>query len=178
MLRVHTWRANAVLHALDLLAGVPPGSRRERTISGILDEVVHGFQAEARLAGVSLRTELRGDLASSEFNEEDLRAVLASALLASLPIAERAAERTLTLRISSAAGGAVAFDILLPGVALPRYLAAHFFDVELADDRPGGHPASIGALAARMFAARHNGTAAFEPFERGYRLTITLPRKS
>lgn len=179
LLKAHAWRATALLQALDLIADAPVStSRRERALASVVEQVVDAFGAEMRLARIDVRTEVRDDLSTSGLNEDQLRAGLSGALLAMIPFAQQSPGHAVIVKTSSPVAGSVALDVVLPGASVARWIAAHFFDADFLQDRPGGYEAAIGAQAARTLAERHNGTAKFEPFERGCRLTITVPRRS
>ncbi len=178
MLKAHTWRSTVMVQALALIEGVPPPPRRERTIAAIVEEVVDGFAAETSLAGITVRVEARDDLSTSGLNDEEVKAGLAVAVVAMLPLAEQSAARALVVRTASASAGAVALEIGVPGASLPRSIAAAFFDPELVAGRPGGHAAAIAAQAVKALADRHAGTAAIDAADRAWRLTITLARRS
>ncbi len=178
LLKAHVWRATMLVRALDLIADVPVASPRERSLAGIVDEVLEGFGPEARLAGISIRAETREDLSSSGLSTEHLLPGIAGGLLATIALAAQTTNPTIIVKSSSPAAGAVALDIGLPDVAMAQRLIARFFDPELASERPGGQAAAIGALATQALANRHGGTVAFEAFDWGCRLRILMTRRS
>lgn len=174
----HTWRAARLVDALDLIAGASFASERERAISTLVDEVIDGFAAECRLNDITLRAHIREDLSSSGLNGRELVAGLSGALLATLPIVERSVRPTVVLKASNSASGALALELTQSDAAVSDALARRFFDDDPAADRPGGHAAVAGAMAAKALAERNGGTASFEAVNNGSRLTLVLGRRS
>ena len=179
LIKAHAWRAARLGDALDLISNVPPPPSRDRALSGIVDEIVEGFEPEGRLNDFTLRAHVRDDLSSSGLNAHEVLAGLSGALLASLPLVEQAVRPAVLVRASAGGSGSIIFEIVQTSAPVSAGLAAHFFDDEAAPLRPGGYPALAGALAAKALAERYAGTAAFEPVPNGgSTLRLVLARRS
>jgi hypothetical protein len=174
LMKAHAWRAARLSGALEAIANATPRPARDRTLAAIIDDVVAGFAAEARLSGVVLRAESRDGLSTSGINDGQLMEALAGAVIAVLPLVERAARPTVVIQSSSPGPGCIALDVIQADAPVASHLARHFFDSDLAADRPGGHEAAVGAMAAKSVAERYGGRATLDAIEHGSRLTLTL----
>jgi light-regulated signal transduction histidine kinase (bacteriophytochrome) len=175
LIRAHAWRAARMLDAVDMVAGTP-FALRERAVSTVLDELIDGFAAESRMAGVVIRADVSSERASARVNAPELIAGLSGALLATLPLVEQASHPVISILVSATDEAGLVAEVSQFSHAIAPSLAERFFDGD-ARDRPGGHVAAVGALAVRALAERHAGKATFEGTDRGSRLSITLRTK-
>jgi ParB-like nuclease domain len=159
LLKTHAWRAARLLDALDLIANICERPSRGRSLASIVDQVIDGFGPECRLSGVTLRAQI--DNAPAVFlNDYPVFAGLSGAVLAMLPLVERAEAPIITLKVSTAVDS-VLVEIIQTAVPVPAGLAARFF-TDTSSDRAGGWSAVTGAMAVKALAERHGGTATFE----------------
>ena len=159
LLKTHAWRAARLLDALDLIANICERPSRGRSLASIVDQVIDGFGPECRLSGVTLRAQI--DSAPAVFlNDYPVFAGLSGAVLAMLPLVERAEAPIITLKVSTAVDSVVV-EIIQTSVPVPAGLAARFF-ADTSSDRAGGWSAVTGAMAVKALAERHGGTATFE----------------
>jgi hypothetical protein len=174
LLKAHAWRASQLLDARNLIAGVPSTPPRERSLAGVLDEVIEGFASESRLSGITLRAEVQEPVSSAGLHDRQLVTGITGALLAVLPLVGEAARPTIVIRAANASGNEAVIDVVQNSAAVASRIAEHFFD----SDQAGDDAAAIGALAAKAVAEGHGGHAIFEPLPHGSRLAIILKRRS
>ncbi len=174
LLRAHAWRAARLIDARNLIVGGRWTPARERPLASILDEVVEGFATECRLSGVAIRTDVREPLSSGGLHDAQLAAGVSGALLAVLPLVERAVRPSIVVKASSGGSREVVVELLQNCAPVAPHVANRFFDGDPhADDS-----ATIGARAARALADAHDGEATFEALPHGSRLAIVMKRRS
>ena len=184
LLEAHAWRAAQLLAAADLTAtssaAANAGSAHmaERALATIVDEVMDGFGPETRLGGILLRSDIREALSSSGLNHRQLMSGLIGALLATLPLVERAVRPTVTIRASSTGAAGVLLEIIQADVFVEPRVVKQFFQEDPSIDRPGGYAATLGALVAKAVAELHGGNATFEALDHGSRFTMLVLRRS
>lgn len=173
LIKAHAWRTARLIDALNLVSnGLFEG--RARALPMLIEEVIEGFAPESRLTGIVMRSEAVERLPVMAINGGELIAGLAGALLATLPLVERANRPTITVRASTTDRGALALDVIQTDAPVPPRLPDHFFDEHPPVDRPGGDVAALGAKAAQALARRYGGTAAFTAAETGSCLSMLL----
>jgi hypothetical protein len=177
MLKAQAWRAGRLIAAVDLIASEPMPVRRERLLASIVDEVIEGFEPECRLSGVTIRVDAIETQSSKGINGAQLGAGLAGALLATIPLVERASRPTISIRVANRGTAGVAIELSQTDAAIAPSLVDRFFDGVASVDRPGGYAAALGALAAKALADAHGGEATFEAIEGGSRLVMLLTRR-
>jgi hypothetical protein len=164
LVKTHAWRASRLLDALDLIANTCEHPSRGRSLPGIVDQVIEGFGPECRLSGVTLRAQI--DNAPAVFlNDYQVFAGLSGAVLAMLPLVERAEAPIITLKVSTALDS-VLVEIIQTSVPVPAGPPGWFF-ADTSGDRAGGWSAAAGAMALKALAERHGGTATFETIAQG-----------
>ena len=183
LVKAHAWRAGQLLAAVEALtpsvtSSARPGSQTERALATIVDEVIDGFAAEARLGGFMLRADIREALSSSGLNHRQLLTGLIGAVTATLPLVEQAARPTVTIKASSAGAAGVLFEVIQADAPVDPRLVKHFFRDDPSIDRPGGYAATLGALVVKAVAEQHNGDVTFEALDQGSRLTMRVLRRS
>ena len=161
LVKAHAWRAARLNDILNVLADAPVRPRRRRSLSSVVVQVVEGFAAECRMTGVTFDCQITEATSSVQVNDDNLLVGLTGAVCAMLPLAEKLARPTLSVKLTVTPAGAVSLDTMLASAAIPATLAARFFDAG-AHDRPGGWCAIAGARAAKAVAERQGGAATFD----------------
>jgi hypothetical protein len=177
LVRAHAWRAARLIDALAVIAGQAFPVGRDRALASIADEVIDGFGPECRLNGVTLCAQIREEVSSSGLNDREILAGLCGAVIAVLPLVERAVRPTIVIKAANLPNGALGLELTQTDASVPERAARAFFD-DGDSVRPGGPAAQAGAMAARALAGRHGGAAAFEAIANGSRLTLSLTRRS
>lgn len=180
LVRAHAWRAARLIDTLDLAAGTPFPVRRQRALASIVDEVIDGFAPECAANGVVLRAQMRDDVSTSGLNDRELFAALSAAVIAMLPLVERAVRPTIVVKASNTPSGALVLAVSQSDAPVSDRVARAFFDQpDTAMSQPApGHAAAAAARAVRAVAERHGGSASFDAAASGAVLTITLGRRS
>jgi hypothetical protein len=175
LIKAHVWRASRLLDVIDRLTGMPAPPAALQPLPALVEQVIAGFGAEARLSRVALRSEIAEGAASCLMPGPETMGDLAAAVCAVLPLLEFVEDGRLTIRIGVPATHAITIDIVASVGPLPTGTALRFFDSG-AGDRAGGWCAVAGALVARMFAERHGGNATFTPQPDPFlRMTLLQP---
>ena len=151
--------------------------RRERALASVIDDVIDGFGPECRLSGVTISSEMIDAPSSSGINGAQLGAGLAGALLATIPLVERVAHPTICIRTQNRGTARLTIELTQADAPVSPSIVDRFFDVDSLE-RPGGHAAAIGALAAKALAAAYAGESKFEATDSGSRLTIGMTRRT
>src|SRR5205823_2843594 len=102
LIQAHTWRAARLLDALDLVTSAGCSRGSTRSVGRIVDEVIDGYGAEARLSNLKLEAHVSDEIPPSGVTDHELQTGLAAALLATLPLVENTAAPTLL--VTAAAG--------------------------------------------------------------------------
>jgi ParB-like nuclease family protein len=183
LLRAHAWRAAQLLTAADVISSSVTSSasvtaHSERALATIVDEVIDGFAAEARLGGFVLRADIREALSSSGLNHRQLLTGLIGALTATLPLIEQVVRPSVTIKASGTGAAGVLFEVMQTDAPVDPRLVKQFFRDDLSIDRPGGYAATLGALVVKAVAEQHGGDATFEALDCGSRLTMLVVRRS
>jgi hypothetical protein len=175
----HSWRAAQLLDTLDLLANTSVPHGLNPSVGHIVNCVIDGFSAEARLGGITINTEVLDGRLPAGVAGHELHACLSAAMLAMLPLVENAAAPILVIKADASGTGSAVFEIGQSAVAVSAGMARDFFDEDAAGIRPGGWPAVAGALACRAFARRHAGDAVMAVGTNGSsQVRISLPQRS
>ena len=174
LLKAHAWRAARLIDARNLIVGGPCASPRERSLASILDEVAEGFSTECRLAGVTIRADVREPMSSAGLHDNQLVAGVSGALLAVLPLVEHAVRPSIVIKASNSNSHEVVVEVLQNSTPVAQHVAEDFF----AGDRRGDDAARVGARAAKALADAHDGHATFETLPHGSRLAIVMKRRS
>ena len=161
LIKAHAWRAARLLDALDAIANAPERSSRVRSVSSIVEQVIEGFGAESRLNGVTIRAHLADGVSWMMLQEHEALVGLSSAVLATLPLLEHVEQPTIAIRVAATHPDLVTLAVAQTAVPVPLALARRFFD-EMSNDRAGGWCAVASALAVKVVAERHGGTATFD----------------
>jgi hypothetical protein len=159
LIKAHAWRASRLIDALDLIENACERPTRGRSLSGIVDQVIEGFGPECRLSGVTMRAQI-DSMPALFLNDYEVFVGLSGAVLAMLPLVEKAEQPTITIKVSTALD-AVLVEISQASVPVPVGLARRFFE-DASSDRAGGWSAVVGAMALKAIAERHGVAATFE----------------
>jgi ParB/RepB/Spo0J family partition protein len=173
LIKANAWRASRLIAALDLVsnAPVPP---RVRALSSIIDDAIEGFAAECRLTGTVVRADANDERWTIRLNAAEGLAGLSGALIATLALVEHADRPIIVIGSTRSESGSLILHVTQQEVVISKRAIEQFFDLESASERPGGHAAAIGALAAKTFARRRRGDATIEAIEGGSRLTMVI----
>ena len=174
LLKSHAWRAARLIDARNLIVDGRSASPRERSVASILDEVIEGFSTECRLSGIAIRADVREPLSSVGLHDSQLAAGVSGALLAVLPLLERAVRPAVVIKASNSNSQGVVVEVLQNSAPVPQHVVDGFF----TGDRRGDDAAKIGAMAAKALAEAHDGQATFEALPHGSRLMIVMKRRS
>jgi signal transduction histidine kinase len=179
LIRAHSWRAAQLMKALDLVTNTSSPQRLDQSVRTVVDDVIDGFSAEARLSRITLKAEIPDDIPSNVLTDHEWQTGLSGALLATLPLLEEAPEPSLVVRALVAGPGATVLEIAQSAAPVSAALARHFFDDDASSTRPGGWSAAVGALAVKALAQRHGGSATMEvAADGGSRMRILMTRRS
>jgi hypothetical protein len=176
LIKAHAWRAARLLDALELIKDAPAAHSRPRPIPAIVEAVADGFSAESRVTGVAVQAHFADGVPAIVFNEHDVLAGIAGAVLAMVPLVEHADRPTIVIKLSSAPSAPIRIDVVQTGVRVMSP-ANRFFD-PASSERPGGWCAVAGAMASKAMAHRYGGSAAFEAASNGGGVRILIPRRS
>jgi hypothetical protein len=179
LIRAHSWRAAQLMEALDVVTNISCPQRLDRSVRKVVDDVVDGFSAEARLSKITLKAEIPDDVPSNGLTDHEWQTGLTGALFAILPLLDEAAEPSVVIRAAAAGPGATVLEITQSAAPVSAALARHFFDDDAASTRPGGWSAAVGALAVKALAQRDGGSATMEVIaDGGSRMRIVVVRRS
>src|SRR5215208_6612713 len=73
--------------------------------------------------------------------------------------------------------GRLVIELTQADALVPHSVVDGFFDAD-SIERPGGHAAAVGALAAKALAHAYAGESTFEATDSGSRLTIRMTRRT
>ena len=158
LIRTEVHRAGRLVRCLHALRQDPPLAEAPISLAAIVDHVVEGFAAEARLSGVTLDMDASRDLQTVRADADWLSVGISGALGGMLALVAAG-----EARVARPARGLVLVGIVdrrskssstrrpcRPGAQ------ARFFDVAWTD-RPGGYHAAAELAAAKKAIAVHRG---------------------
>jgi len=174
MIRAEAWRASWLIQAGAIADRAHLSETRLSVLGSILERVRDGFLPESRLSGVEIQVCVPDWNVSAVVDERSLVAGLTGGIIATLGFVDQAAGAVVTLIASAAPGGSLSIDIAQDAAPVPGETASRLFDPTWTD-RPGGWPATVGALTAKAVAQQHGGDAVCVVRERRgstFRLTL------
>ena len=113
-------------------------------------------------------------MSSVGLHDSQLAAGVSGALLAVLPLLERAVRPAVVIKASNSNSQGVVVEVLQNSAPVPQHVVDGFF----TGDRRGDDASKIGAMAAKALAEAHDGQATFEALPHGSRLMIVMKRRS
>jgi ParB-like chromosome segregation protein Spo0J len=174
LIHVHTARASWLIKAADFLAAPQAeGERPRQTVGTLIEELAAEFAPEARLARVPLRVRVDDRAYTTRLDKQAFSLGLTGAIVALLPFADADANSVLTLTALKSVD-ALTIDLGQMPTRMDPALGRSFFDPGWTT-RPGGWPASLGALVLKTAVERQNGTVECESDASRVRLRITIP---
>jgi ParB-like nuclease family protein len=176
LIRTEVHRAGRLVRCLHALRRDPQLSESSVSLASIVDHVVEGFAAEARLSGVSLDMDATRELQTVRADADWLTVGVSGALGGMLALVQQVKHASLELRVgSTSSGSSVMFEIEQHVTSVPVWAQGRFFDPQWTD-RPGGYQAAAELAAARRVAELHHGGVELVPGERGgCRLVMLFP---
>jgi hypothetical protein len=176
LIRTEVHRAGRLVRCLHALRQDPQLSEAPVSLASIVDHVLEGFAAEARLSGVTLDLDASRDLQTVRADADWLTVGIAGALGGMLALVQQVKHAALDLRVgSSSSGSSVMFEIEQHATSVPAWAQGRFFDAQWTD-RPGGYQAAAELAAAKRVAELHRGGVELVPGDRGgCRLVMLLP---
>ena len=176
LIRTEVHRAGRLVRCLHALRQDPALVEAPISLASIVDHVVEGFAAEARLSGVTLDMDASRDLQTVRADADWLTVGISGALGGMLALVQQVKHASLDLRVgSSSSGSSVMFEIEQHATSVPVWAQARFFDA-LWTDRPGGYHAAVELAAAKRVAELHRGGVELVSGDRGgCRLVMLLP---
>jgi signal transduction histidine kinase len=105
-----------------------------------------------------------------------LTAAVSNAVLATIPFVEGVPAARITLRVSAASNGQLAFDVRQSVVGAPDTWLSRAFD-ESWIDRPGGALAALSLACVQAAAEAHQGRASTTSAGRGTSIVLYVPAR-
>jgi ParB-like chromosome segregation protein Spo0J len=176
LIRTEVHRAGRLVRCLHALRQDPALSEAPVSLASIVDHVVEGFAAEARLSGITLDVDATRELQTVRADAEWLTVGVSGALGGMLALVQQTKHASLELRVgASSSGASVMFEIEQHATSVPVWAQGRFFDAQWTD-RPGGYQAAAELAAAKRVAELHRGGVELVPGDRGgCRLVMLLP---
>jgi ParB-like chromosome segregation protein Spo0J len=168
-------RAKWLVQATSILRKDAPITRRRTPIAPIADRAGKAWDAERRLRGAKLETEVDAKAAAVNVDADALVCAVSGLLAAVAHLGDQNAEQTITLTVKTDAAGGMGVTVARGDVTPPAEWASRAFDVAW-EDRPGGVPAAVAFQIARHVAEAHQGTVAASTRD-GASVTLALPRE-
>lgn len=150
------WRTTWTLKALTLLKIGSLHEGRERSLAGVVDQVIDGFEPERRLRGLDIHTAIDGP-ASGRVDEEAARLVLTGAVLMMVESFRAHENPGIDVHVNAPATGAVVFEVKQWSAAISADTIRAF---AASPGTPGVSPMlAVWAAALKTATALRHGTA-------------------
>jgi hypothetical protein len=175
LLRFNSHKASWWLDASGLVASGEPARRdRSHSLIGAIAAVVEGFAPLHRLAGVRVLVAFPEGIPDFVIDSRTIAVGLTGAILALVPLVDHLTSAQIEVVPTGGRSGALTLDVGQSSVPVAAAFGQRVFD-EAWTERPGGATATLGALAAKAAALRHEGDAAWVFGDRGGRFRLTIP---
>jgi hypothetical protein len=155
LIEAQVWRTSWTLKALAVVRTGAVAHGRQRSVAGVLDRIIDGFEPERRLRGLHIQSAIDGP-ASARVDDEMATMVLTGAILMMVEALRDHDHPAIDVRVSIPTPGAVGIDVKQALVAMPAETARAFSGTSKAG---GSATLALWSSTLKIITANCHGTA-------------------
>jgi hypothetical protein len=156
LIEAQVWRTTWMLKALTVIRTGVLEKGRDRSLAGVIDQVIDGFEPERRLRGLEIHTTIDGP-ASARIDDEVAKLILSGAILMMVESLRVHENPAIEVRVSVPAAGTIVIEVRQWAVAMAAETVRAF---AAPPGTPGVNPAlMLWASTLKAAPAQRHGTA-------------------